>query len=211
MPGTLEREHWHPSTMEGRLVVLRRHRPENLATVARWYRDPEIARLTRYQTRPMTLEEVERFFRDRLLSPEAFAYAIHERAGDRLIGLTTFSALDPDNGSAMFHITIGERDAWGRGFGTEATELMLGHAIDRLGLHRVALSVFEFNERAIGSYLKAGFRVEGRLRDAIWRDGRYWDEVQMGILESEWRERRQARAAHAHPAAAAELRPVAAP
>lgn len=186
-----ERDAWHPSNLEGRLVTLRRHRPENLPAVVRWYRDPELARLTRYQTRPMSREEVERFFHARLLSPDSIAYAIHDGSTDRLVGLTTFSALDADNGSVLFHITIGERDAWGRGLGTEATELMLEHAFERLGLHRVGLSVFSFNERAIRAYEKAGFRIEGRLREAIHRDGRYWDEVQMGALAGEWQGRRE--------------------
>ena len=93
----------------------------------------------------------------------------------------------PDNGSVLFHITIGERDAWGRGLGTEATRLMLGLAFDTLGLHRVGLTVFAFNERAIRSYRKAGFAIEGRMREAIVRDGRYWDELQMGVLQEEWR------------------------
>src|SRR5919107_1358942 len=88
-----------------------------------------------------------------------------------------------DNGSAMFHITIGEKDVWGKGYGTEATQLMLEHAFAHLGLHRVALAVFSFNERAIRSYEKAGFRVEGRAREAIWRKGRFWDEISMSVLE----------------------------
>ena len=54
--------------------------------------------------------------------------AIHVRDDDRLIGTCAFSQLDADNGSALFHITIGEKDAWGHGYGTEATELMLEHA-----------------------------------------------------------------------------------
>src|SRR5574337_429446 len=187
MPPVTDRRRWHPSSIEGRTVVLRRHRPENLSAVLRWYRDPELARLTRYQVRAMATEEIEAFFRARLLSSDALAYAIHERPGDRLIGLTTFSALDPDNRSALFHITIGEADAWGHGLGTETVELMLKHAFETLGLHRVGLSVFAFNERAIRAYEKAGFRVEGRLREAIWRDDRYWDELAMGILADEWR------------------------
>ena len=191
MAPELDRERWHPSILEGRLVVLRRHRAENLPTVLRWYRDPELARLTRYQTRPMSKEEIERFFQSRLMAPDALAYAIHERSTDRLVGITTFSALDPDNGSVLYHITIGEPDAWGRGYGTEVTSMMVELAFDRLALHRVGLSVFEFNARAIRAYEKVGFRVEGRLREAIHRDGRYWDEVQMGILEWEWAARRQ--------------------
>jgi RimJ/RimL family protein N-acetyltransferase len=186
-PPSLERDSWNPPVVMGRLVILRRHRQENLDAIVRWYRDPELTRLTRYSTRPMSQEEIERFFATRLLSAGSVAYGIHERTTDRLIGLTTFSALDADNGSVLFHITIGERDAWGKGFGTETAQLMLFLAFERMGLHRVGLSVFAFNERAIRSYLKAGFQVEGRLRGAIARDGRYWDEVLMGALREEWR------------------------
>ena len=182
----LDPDDWNPPSIDGRLVVLRRHRPENLPAVMRWYRDPELARLTRYSTRPMTHEEVERFFHARLLATDSVAYGIHVRPSGRLIGLTTFSSLDPDNGSVLFHITIGEPDAWGQGYGTEAAELMLWLAFERFGLHRVGLSVFAFNERAIRSYEKVGFRIEGRLRESIVRDGRHWDEIQMGVLRDEW-------------------------
>lgn len=180
------RDFWHPPQIVGRRVALRRAHPDDLAAVVRWYRDPELARLTRYQTRPMSHAEIERFFQVRMLSVDALAYCITELPDQRLIGFTTFSSLDPDNGSVLFHITIGERDAWGRGLGTETTELMLGHAFERLALHRVGLTVFSYNVRAIRAYEKAGFQVEGRLRDAIVRDGRYFDEVQMGILAGEW-------------------------
>ncbi len=167
-------------------MELRHHSPSNLPTVLRWYADPEVARLTRYSLQPMPREEVERFFQTRLLSTESVAYGIHLRTSGRLIGLTTFSSLDPDNGSVLFHITIGESDAWGHGYGTEAARLMLWLAFERIGLHRVGLTVFAFNERAIRSYEKAGFRIEGQLREAIMRDDRYWDEIQMGILRDEW-------------------------
>lgn len=182
---------WFPDAITGRTVVLRRHSYRNLAAFKRWYADPEVSRLTRYQDGPMRGDEVERFFEARVAGPGSLALAIHLRMGDRLIGTCAFSQLDGDNGSALFHITIGERECWGKGYGTEATALMLEHAFLTLGLHRVGLAVFEFNERAIRSYLKVGFVVEGRSREAIWRDGRHWDELQMSILEGEWRARRE--------------------
>ena len=70
-------------------------------------------------------------------------------------------------------------------------QLMLRHAFENLQLHRVALSVFEFNQRAIRSYRRCGFQVEGRAREAIWREGRWWDEITMSILEPEWRAMRE--------------------
>jgi RimJ/RimL family protein N-acetyltransferase len=195
---------WHPETIPGRRVVLRRHRPDQYPTILRWYRDPEVARLTRFQVGPVSDDEVRRFFQARLVAADAFAYAIHQVEDERLIGTTTLSALDPDNGSVLFHITVGEHDCWGRGLGTEATELMVRHAFEVLGLHRVGLSVFEFNGRAIRAYEKAGFREEGRSREAVWRDGAFWDEIHMGILETEWR--RRAGRTEARPGVTASLR-----
>ena len=64
---------------------------------------------------------------------------------------------------------------------------MLGHAFETLNLHRIGLSVFSFNERAIRSYQSCGFVMEGRAREAIWRDGRWWDEISMSVLQSDWK------------------------
>ena len=77
---------------------------------------------------------------------------------------------------------------------------MIDHAFGTLGLHRIALYVFEFNERAIRAYTRCGFVIEGRSRESIWRDGRWWDELAMSVLESDWRATRGA----AYDAAASE-------
>ena len=69
---------------------------------------------------------------------------------------------------------------------------MLDHAFGTLGLHRIALFVFEFNERAIRTYRRCGFVIEGRSRESIFRDGRWWDEIAMSVLESDWRRLRAA-------------------
>ena len=193
MTPVTDREAWRPEAILGGLVVLRRHRNENLRAFQSWYSDPEVARLTRYQPGPLSADEIQRFFYGRIMGSDFLAMAIHVRESDRLIGTCAFSQLEADNGSTLFHITIGERDAWGHGYGSEATELMVAHAFTRLALHRVALTVFEFNVRAIRTYEKCGFAVEGRARGAIFRDGRFWDEIHMSILAPEWEARQKER------------------
>jgi RimJ/RimL family protein N-acetyltransferase len=190
-------KHWFPEVLTGSKVILRRHVPGNLAAFRRWYADPEIARLARYQEAPMRPEEIERFFAARVVGTDALAMAVHERSTERLVGTCAFSQLDADNGSALYHITIGESDVWGRGYGTEATRLMVDHAFGTLGLHRIGLYVFEFNERAIRAYRRAGFVMEGRARQSIRRDGRWWDELAMSMLDTDWRRLRAERAAEA--------------
>ena len=178
---------WFPQSLPGEKVVLRRHVSGNLPAFRRWYADREIARLARYQETPMREEEITRFFESRVIGTDALAMAVHIRETDRLIGTCAFSQLDAENGSALYHITLGESDAWGHGYGTEATQLMLDHAFGTLGLHRIALFVFEFNERAVRAYQRCGFVVEGRARESIWRDGRWWDELAMSVLQTDWR------------------------
>ena len=184
-----ERHAWRPESIVGDRVVLRRHRAENLKAFMRWYSDPEVARLTRYHEAPLSNDEIQRFFYSRIMGSDFLAMAIHLRETHRLVGTCAFSQLDGDNGSTLYHITIGERDSWGQGFGSEATELMVDHAFTQLALHRVALTVFQFNARAIRAYEKCGFKIEGRARDAIYRDGRFWDEIHMSILAHEWEAR----------------------
>jgi RimJ/RimL family protein N-acetyltransferase len=200
---------WFPESIDGTDVVLRRHVPGNVTAFQRWYSDPEVARLARYQDGPMRADEIDRFFQLRALGAESLTMAIHERLTGRLIGSCAFSQVDGENGSAMYHITIGEKDTWGHGYGTEATRLMLDHAFGTLGLHRIALTVFEFNERAIRAYRRCGFIVEGRARESIWRDGRWWDELAMSVLAPEWRARRAGARAGRRPAAAAPAAPAA--
>lgn len=90
------------------------------------------------------------------------------------------------HGEAFVGIGIGEPAFWGKGYGTEAMQIMLRYAFLELNLQRVSLDVFDYNPRAIHSYEKAGFKLEGRQRGVLLREGKRWDMVFMGILRQEW-------------------------
>ena len=83
-------------------------------------------------------------------------------------------------------IGLGEREYWGKGYGTDAMKIILRYAFTELNLRRVTLDVFEYNQRGVRSYEKAGFVVEGRERGLILREGRRWDVIYMGILREDW-------------------------
>jgi RimJ/RimL family protein N-acetyltransferase len=91
------------------------------------------------------------------------------------------------HGDAFVGIGIGESDHWGKGFGSDAMRVLLRYGFLELGLHRVSLNVFSYNERAIRSYQKVGFVVEGISKNAILREGKRWDMIWMGILLDEWK------------------------
>jgi len=87
---------------------------------------------------------------------------------------------------AEFGIFIGDKKYWGQGCGTEACRLIVDHGFRKLKLHRVYLRVLAYNIRGIKSYQKVGFKVEGRLKEHIYRDGFYHDEIVMGLLREEY-------------------------
>jgi RimJ/RimL family protein N-acetyltransferase len=93
------------------------------------------------------------------------------------------------NADLGIHIIEGQR---GKGYGTEAIKWVLNWAFRMAGLHRVQLSVFEWNENARKVYERCGFMLEGRKRESLWFDGRWWDGFEFGMLEGEWREKGEA-------------------
>jgi RimJ/RimL family protein N-acetyltransferase len=103
-----------------------------------------------------------------------------------LIGSIELLEFSWSSGDAWVGIGIGESAYQGKGYGTEAMQILLRYGFEELGLHRVSLSVFAYNTRAIHSYEKAGFQHEGRIRQYVLREGKTWDLLFLGILRSEW-------------------------
>lgn len=117
---------------------------------------------------------------------QGFWFTIRSCGDDRLIGDVSLWVVSWTHRDGFAGIGIGDRQDWGRGFGTEAMQLLLRFAFHELDLHRVSLNVFDYNPRAIRSYEKAGFHLEGRVRQAGQRDGQRYDFIYMGILANEW-------------------------
>ena len=171
----------------GELVRLTAANPETDAEVVTgWSRDSEFLRLLDDEAaRPWLLKSVKKDMEEE--SSDGFQFMIRTVAEDRLIGFVGLHrSIRWAQGDAWVGIGIGDRAYWGKGYGTDAMRVLLRYAFTELNLHRVTLGVFEYNARAIRSYEKAGFVVEGRSRQEMLRDGRRWDALTMGILREDW-------------------------
>ena len=102
-----------------------------------------------------------------------------------VIGSVGINLTDFRNSDAMVAIFVGA-DYTGRGYGTEAMRILVDFIFMEMNIQRVELNVFEFNERAISSYKKVGFIEEGRLRQELYRNGNYYDIVQMAVLKEDF-------------------------
>ncbi len=172
----------------GERVRLRGVEREDLPHFVRWLNDPEVRRgLTLY--RPLSLAEEEEWFRSLMKQPpDERSLAIEVREGDswRLIGNSSLMNIDWRNRSAEVGLFIGEKRYWGRGYGTEVLRLWLRHGFETLNLNRIYLRVYANNPRAVHVYENIGFVLEGRLRQALYQDGKYHDILLMSVLRSEW-------------------------
>ncbi len=172
----------------GERIELRRHARENYRLYGEWYGDEEIWRLTSWAASPLSLSAAERLFEDRELSSTDDSFAIHLKDKEDPIGVVSLMNISEANSSAELSVIVGDPDDRRQGYGAEAMRMLLDYAFEKLGMNRVGLSVFEFNEDAISTYERLGFREEGRLRGALKRDGAFHDAILMSILEPEWRE-----------------------
>lgn len=121
--------------------------------------------------------------------PNTIAFSVRTLADDKLIGFVAFDGINWQHGDTFVAIGIGDSAYRGNGYGTDAMQVMLRYGFQELNLYRVQLNVFSYNERAIKSYLKAGFNIEGRQRGMLLRNGQRWDFVYMSILRNEWLKR----------------------
>jgi len=107
-------------------------------------------------------------------------------SSSRLIGTTGLHRIDFKNRHAGFGIAIGDKQAWGKGYGTEATFLVARYGFETLNLNRIWLHVYDFNPAGMRCYEKVGYAREGVLRQDHFSEGRYADTIVMAILRQEW-------------------------
>ena len=172
----------------GERIELLRHARENYRLYGEWYGDPEVWRLTSWAASPLSPSAVERLFEDRELSTTEDSFAIHLKGEEEPIGVVSLMNISEANDSADLSIIVGHPEDRHHGYGAAAIDTILRYSFEELGLNRVGLSVFEFNEEAISTYRKLGFREEGRLRQAVKRDRTFYDALLMSVLRDEWRE-----------------------
>ncbi|MEV6912358.1 GNAT family protein [Amycolatopsis sp. NPDC051071] len=147
-------------------------------------REPETTRLTGTHT-VFTEDQIHRWLASRPGLDDRADYAILRKEDRVYLGDVVLSDFDGDNRSAAFRIALTGPDVFGKGYGTEATKLILDFAFDVVGVHRVSLEVFDFNPRARRVYEKCGFVREGLQREALWWDGEWHDVITMAILKND--------------------------
>jgi diamine N-acetyltransferase len=170
--------------IRGEKTRLRAIEREDIPTFVRWFNDPEVRHYLEMYL-PMSKAEEEHWFEAYLKDNTSRIFGIETEEGV-LVGNIGVTDLDWKNRTATLGIVIAEKEYWGRGYGSDAINALLGFAFGEMNLHRIQLSVYDFNERAMRCYEKCGFRHEGRAREAHYQNGRYHDSLLMAVLRREF-------------------------
>ncbi|MCB8944109.1 MAG: GNAT family N-acetyltransferase [Ardenticatenaceae bacterium] len=150
--------------------------------------DKESMRLTGTQT-TFTFAQVQQYCERLLAADDRADYAIIRQEDGGYAGEVVLNNIDWTNRSANFRIALSQKGFFGKGYGTEATQLILDYGFHQLELHRIELEVYDFNPRAQHVYEKVGFVREGVRRDVLLWDGEYHSAIVMSILAHEFEAR----------------------
>ncbi|MDR0905320.1 MAG: GNAT family N-acetyltransferase [Oscillospiraceae bacterium] len=169
----------------GERVYLSPIDPDDAEIYTKWVNDAETTQFLAFHHTLFSLG-AERAALEQLAN-SGYNFAIIRAEDDALIGGITLNNIDLVYRKGMLGIYIGEPENCSKGYGAEAISLLLGFGFDTLGLHNIGLQAHSDNARALRCYEKVGFREFGRRREAVFKNGRFYDEVNMDILADEWR------------------------
>lgn len=175
-------------TIKGDKITLGPWQRTILPLLHQWQNDLAVAALAGDPLRPVTEERAEAVYEHFAKDDQhdAAHFLIYEAVSTRPIGFTGLADIDQARRTATYHITIGAKDCWGKGYGTETTILVLDYAFTVLGLHNVMLEAFSYNTRAIRAYARAGFREIGRRRESASIGGHLHDDIYMDCLSTDF-------------------------
>jgi RimJ/RimL family protein N-acetyltransferase len=129
-------------------------------------------------------ERLERLYKDF----RHIIFGISLAQDNHLIGLVGLKDINHLNQSAEFYVIIGDKELWGKGYGTEATKLMVEYGFTELNLNRIQTQDIDDNIAGWRADEKSGFHYEGTLRQAILRFGKYQDVRMYSCLRTEFLE-----------------------
>lgn len=157
----------------------------------KWINNFQLDILSGMPAKPFSMDQSQRWYENDLKednpwSQRRITFGIYDVKTLQLIGDTGLRHIDHKNGSAELGILIGEPEYWGKGYGTEAVQLILEYGFSILNLHSVLLRTSGYNERAYKSYLKAGFKLIGRQRESQRWGDKLYDEIWMDCLSTEF-------------------------
>lgn len=170
--------------LRGQKVILRPLMKSDMSTVVRWINDPDVREFIEMPF-PKTEAEEDEWFRVLGRDDKNIVLAIETLEGAFIgeMGIHRINWIDRVGTTGAL---IGNKEYWGKGFGTDAKMILLEYAFHTLNLHKLYSRVIEYNKRSLDYSLHCGYRVEGVRKLHSFKKGKYWDVIELAIFEKDW-------------------------
>ena len=170
------------------MIELKPLSKNNVTPFYKWINDDEVIKYSL----PLFLKistkiEIDKWYKELIENNENIDYGIFLKTNGELIGYSGLCNISKTNKSAEFYIFIGNKEMWGKGIGKKVTEQILSIGFTEHNLNRIFLTVSEPNIGGVKAYTNAGFKLEGKLRQACLRDNEFHDKIVMSVLKTEWK------------------------
>lgn len=171
----------------GELVRLRDYGKEDLEMAKNFVNDPEV----RQYVEPgipylYTLANEEKWYEAISARSDIYHFAIEDKKTGKYIGGCSVSEVDWKNSIVVVGIFIGEAEYRNKGYGTDTMKVLVRFIFEQMNINKIKLCAYSFNQRAIRCYEKVGFKVEGVLKEELFRNGKYHDIIQMSIFKKDY-------------------------
>lgn len=193
--------------LESEKVYFCPYHPKDAWTIHQWFNDPVVTHYMFTGQKPTTLNQVKNSMKrdiksdststtikniralmnQEIKSPYNIIFIVCDSKSQKeIIGMVGLYEIDETSRKAEMRIIIGNKEYWGKGYGTEITEMINFYGFDRLNFNRIHLGVTEENKGGVRAYEKAGYTYEGTLKQEMYRNSRYYDAIRMAILRDDY-------------------------
>jgi len=173
--------------IKGTYINLRPLKKSDLGEIMKWINDLEVTKYLSSFIYPVSRLEEEKYLEKMMLKNDIQKNWVIETKDGQYIGQITLEHINWKNRNAELGIVIGDKKKWGKGYGTEAIQMILGYGFHQMNLYNIYLWVFEYNHRGIRCYEKCGFKKDGALRQSHFYQGKYHNVLLMSILKNEFK------------------------
>lgn len=170
--------------LKGRKVILRPVLESDVPSLMKWINDPRVRQFIQ-NVFPLT-EGAEREWVANLAKKSDTNIVLIIEVDGKAIGNMGVHQINWKDRTATTGAIIGEVEYWGKGYGTDAKMVFLEYLFNTLNLHKVMSRVYAFNKRSLAYSLHSGYKIEGRLRKQCFVNGRYHDEIILGVFKKDW-------------------------
>jgi len=178
--------------LKGKRVLLRPVKRSDAMLFFKWFNDTEVTKYLNLHL-PLSEVEVEKWIEETIIARKQmdifFVIEISEGRKTKAIGTCGIHKINAKDRNAEIDIIIGEKKQWGKGYGREATGVLIKYCFQEINLRRIATGAYSFNKRSIRALLSVGFRKEGRQLQIVFKNGKYHDNILFGLLKKEWETR----------------------